>query len=133
MKRYLLIAIFLTFGLVSIVSAHSGRTDSSGGHNDRSNGTYHYHNTGSSSSSSSVLDRLYNSYGGNSNAYIKSRINGSFNGFGYGNKYILTNGQTWIQVDRKKATVKKYRPKVTIFNDHMRVEGLMHAVRVRQY
>lgn len=35
------------------VDAHSGRTDSSGCHNDRSNGTYHCHNGGSSSSSSS--------------------------------------------------------------------------------
>lgn len=30
----------------SSVFAHSGRTDSSGGHNDRINGGYHYHNTG---------------------------------------------------------------------------------------
>jgi hypothetical protein len=57
MKKLLLI-LFITFGFISLVSAHSGRTDSSGGHNNRSTGTYHYHNSGSSSSSSS-------SYSGN--------------------------------------------------------------------
>ena len=31
---------------------HGGRTDSSGGHNDRKNGGYHYHNSGKSSRSS---------------------------------------------------------------------------------
>ena len=29
----------------SLLFAHSGRTDSYGGHNDRKNGGYHYHNT----------------------------------------------------------------------------------------
>lgn len=29
--------------LTTIVNAHGGRTDSSGGHNDMSNGGYHYH------------------------------------------------------------------------------------------
>ena len=51
MKKLLLI-LFLTFGFISLVTAHSGRTDSSGGHNNRSTGTYHYHNSGSSSSGS---------------------------------------------------------------------------------
>ena len=31
----------------SVLMAHSGRTDSSGGHHDRINGGYHYHNSGS--------------------------------------------------------------------------------------
>ena len=51
MKK-ILILLLLSLGFISLVSAHSGRTDSSGGHNNRSTGTYHYHNSGSSSSSS---------------------------------------------------------------------------------
>ena len=49
MKKLVLI-LFVTFGFISLVSAHSGRTDSSGGHNNLSNGTYHYHNSGGSNS-----------------------------------------------------------------------------------
>ena len=37
----------LSLGFVGSVNAHSGRTDSSGGHNDYSNGTYHYHSISS--------------------------------------------------------------------------------------
>lgn len=37
--------------------AHSGRTDSNGGHYDRSTGLYHYHNGGSSGSSDSSSGR----------------------------------------------------------------------------
>jgi len=38
----------------TIATGHGGRTDASGGHNDRKNGGYHYHNSGSSSSSSTT-------------------------------------------------------------------------------
>ncbi len=38
----------------SLVFAHSGRTDSNGGHYNRSTGVYHYHNGGSSTKSSST-------------------------------------------------------------------------------
>lgn len=39
--------IFLSFYfLAGSVKAHSGRTDSKGGHNQYSDGTYHYHNSG---------------------------------------------------------------------------------------
>lgn len=39
------LALFLAFFLVlsSVVYAHGGRTDGSGGHYDRSDGSYHYH------------------------------------------------------------------------------------------
>lgn len=47
-----LILIVLSFCLIGLCSAHSGRTDSSGGHYNHSNGTYHYHNSGSSAPSS---------------------------------------------------------------------------------
>ncbi|MCI8410875.1 MAG: YHYH domain-containing protein [Clostridia bacterium] len=43
-KTVLLFIIFVTF--VSISFAHPGRTDSNGGHYDRSTGEYHYHNDG---------------------------------------------------------------------------------------
>ena len=36
----------LLYFFVSLVSAHSGRTDAYGGHNKTSDGTYHYHNSG---------------------------------------------------------------------------------------
>ena len=45
MKKLLLL-LLLSLGFVSLSFAHSGRTDSSGGHNDYANGTYHYHNSG---------------------------------------------------------------------------------------
>lgn len=52
-KRVTFIIALLTIFLVTnslSAFAHPGRTDSSGGHWDRSTGTYHYHNSGSSSS-----------------------------------------------------------------------------------
>lgn len=43
MKRF----IFLLLLLISLMSfAHPGRTDADGGHYNRKNGTYHYHNRG---------------------------------------------------------------------------------------
>ena len=39
--------------------AHSGRTDSKGGHYNRKTGTYHYHGGGTSSTSSSSSSRAY--------------------------------------------------------------------------
>ena len=50
--------LFLSFALIGHANAHSGRTDSKGGHNDYSNGTYHYHNSGNNKTS--VMD--YGSY-----------------------------------------------------------------------
>ena len=47
--RKLLIYLLLSLGVINLSFAHSGRTDSSGGHNDHSTGTYHYHNSGFSS------------------------------------------------------------------------------------
>ena len=41
------ISIFLPlYFLAGLVNAHSGRTDAKGGHNQYSDGTYHYHNSG---------------------------------------------------------------------------------------
>lgn len=47
--------ILATLLLIStLTTAHSGRTDSSGGHNNRSTGGYHYHNSGYSTPSYSL-------------------------------------------------------------------------------
>lgn len=43
MKRLFLLFLALMLSICTIASAHSGRTDSSGGHNKTSDGTYHYH------------------------------------------------------------------------------------------
>ena len=46
MKRYalrILSAFIIAATLIGSVSAHPGRTDSNGGHTDRSTGEYHYH------------------------------------------------------------------------------------------
>lgn len=44
-QRRLFLVLILT-QLYLIFSSHSGRTDSNGGHHDRKNGGYHFHNTG---------------------------------------------------------------------------------------
>lgn len=45
--RRILVAVFVIFSLIVTASAHSGRTDSNGGHKDNKNksglGSYHYH------------------------------------------------------------------------------------------
>lgn len=40
---FLLLAFILSLSLAVVALAHSGKTDSSGGHYDRSTGKYHYH------------------------------------------------------------------------------------------
>ena len=56
--RKLLLVLF-SFFIINIASAHSGRTDSSGGHNDYKNGTYHYHNSGNSGNTSTYSSNLF--------------------------------------------------------------------------
>ena len=51
MKNKMFICILLVICLTNAI-AHSGRTDSNGGHWNRKTGTYHYHNGGTSSSGS---------------------------------------------------------------------------------
>ena len=64
-KRIFILASVFLFGLAN---AHSGRTNSSGCHNDRKNGGYHCHNSGSllktssSSSSHSSISRHSQNY-----------------------------------------------------------------------
>jgi len=49
--KLLLITLFL---ISTLATAHSGRTDSSGGHYNRSTGSYHSHNSGYSKPSYSL-------------------------------------------------------------------------------
>ena len=49
----ILCVVLITIAIPFTVFAHSGRTDSKGGHYNRKTGEYHYHNSGYSSSSSS--------------------------------------------------------------------------------
>ena len=52
--RLMALVISLCVSSTGIVHAHSGRTDSKGGHLDRKAGTYHYHNSGIRRSTSRV-------------------------------------------------------------------------------
>lgn len=58
--KLLIATIFL---ISTLATAHSGRTDSSGGHYNRSTGEYHSHNSGySKPSSPSFFDSLIDKY-----------------------------------------------------------------------
>jgi hypothetical protein len=46
-KRIIFCTLLSIFNIEISIIAHSGRTDSDGGHYNRSNGEYHYHNGGS--------------------------------------------------------------------------------------
>ncbi len=61
MNKFILAVVLFTI-VPCFTFAHSGRTDSRGGHHDRKNGGYHYHNGGSSSGSSSTQSTGYNPY-----------------------------------------------------------------------
>jgi hypothetical protein len=44
--RKLVLSVIIVFSHYSFLLAHSGRTDSDGGHFNRKTGEYHYHNSG---------------------------------------------------------------------------------------
>ena len=52
-KRILALVVILLIAFPLLVLAHSGRTDSNGGHYNRKTGEYHYHNGGPAYNSSS--------------------------------------------------------------------------------
>jgi hypothetical protein len=56
MKK-LLLFLFISLGLISLSYAHSGRTDSKGGHWNHSSETYHYHSK--SKSNKKTCDSIY--------------------------------------------------------------------------
>lgn len=60
MKKIIVLITILFILIPTVVNSHSGRTDSNGGHYDRSTGEYHYHNGGSISYSSEASGEDYN-------------------------------------------------------------------------
>lgn len=58
--KILIIFIILILFVVDISFAHPGRTDSNGGHYNRSTGEYHYHNDGSSTNSNESYYTIVN-------------------------------------------------------------------------
>lgn len=66
MKKILFLFVFISIAFIPATSlAHSGRTDSSGGHNCRTGscaGTYHYHNGGSSYTKTTTYSTPKTSY-----------------------------------------------------------------------
>ena len=60
MKKIILSLIILLILIPTVVNSHSGRTDSNGGHYDRSTGEYHYHNGDSVSYNSKASIEDYN-------------------------------------------------------------------------
>ena len=53
------IILLLVFQFIVIVNAHPGRTDSNGGHYDRSTGEYHYHDGESAGKNKSSNNETY--------------------------------------------------------------------------
>lgn len=53
------ILLLLVFQFIVIVNAHPGRTDSNGGHYDRSTGEYHYHNGESAGKNQNSSNETY--------------------------------------------------------------------------
>lgn len=58
LKTFIILFLFI-FQFIVIVNAHPGRTDSNGGHYDRSTGEYHYHNGESSGKKQSSSNETY--------------------------------------------------------------------------
>jgi len=68
-------------------------------------------------------------------ADTRSQIDGEFEGFEYGNVYVLMNGEIWQQVDSTYRYHYAYCPAVIIFNSggmYMAVQGVDVAVAVQQ-
>ena len=61
MKKIISIYIIFFIVIIPFSYAHSGRTDSNGGHYDWSTGEYHYHNDGSSYENELIIEDSDNS------------------------------------------------------------------------
>lgn len=74
--------------------------------------------------------------GSNSTGTVQSIITSDFDGFQYGNIYVLANGQVWEQTQVYYWYRYAYRPRVAIFSSYgsykMQVEGSSLAVTVRR-
>ena len=61
-KLLVILSLILTTGMLffyDLAHTHSGRTDANGGHYNRKTGEYHYHNSGTSNSSTNHEDGIY--------------------------------------------------------------------------
>ena len=92
MKKLLLL-LLLSVGFVGSVNAHSGRTDSSGGHNDYSNGTYHYH---SNKYAPMTASTYYQAAGGGTP--LGTLLNSGSSGSSNSGRRLLDFGTTWKKV-----------------------------------
>lgn len=70
---------------------------------------------------------------------VVARLKGEFAGFGKGKRYVLDNGQEWVQEDEARlAGVRKSNPQMTIRPSlignawYMTVEGYNTRARVRR-
>lgn len=77
-KRILALVVILLVTFPLLVLAHSGRTDSNGGHYNRKTGEYHYHNGGTAYNSSSS-----SSYGQPSDVVSIYKVQTRLNELGY--------------------------------------------------
>ncbi len=130
MKKIILILFLLLFFLPLTVSAHKGRTDSNGGHYDRSTGEYHYHHgypahqhengicpydydvktkKNKNNSSSNSKDNKSKNYKKSQKATTKSEIyyNNSYDDEDYESNEEPRNPALWIFV--------VYAPLITLF------------------
>ena len=90
-----ILCVTMVLGITA--SAHPGRTDSNGGHYDRSTGTYHTHNGGGSSSSSSSSSSSTSYTFENKNTTTKTSDNKS-----------TTNSAASVWSETKALTTAKY-------------------------
>ena len=76
-----------------------------------------------------TLEGLENSTNGN---IYNSQIEDEFEGYEYGNLYRLTNGEVWEQTSSTYKYKYKFRPRVTIIDGTLLVEGMSQSVSVRR-
>ena len=63
---------------------------------------------------------------------MKSHVDGAWTGWSGDTIVRLANGTVWRQVQYYYRYQYKYRPRVIVDGQHMHVEGMQKAVRVRR-
>lgn len=135
--KNIFVCTIMSVSLVTTGYGHSGRTDANGGHQDRSTGTYHYHNGGTSSTkststnTSSIVTKqatvkptvaqytdLQNLYvgGGITDIGVKQASNGTvyvqntrfFNKFGYATQWFAESGTVKITKENDRIVLTSY-------------------------
>lgn len=109
MKKIVL--LFIVFVICSSVSfAHPGRTDSNGGHYDRSTGEYHYHNDGYIEESSMDNDQNGALKLNSDESYLQREIENKQN----------TINSLQEQMYSKQSTISKLNNTITEKNEEMK-------------